>query len=363
MPAGRRADGARAGRDLLMRRAETRRSEVRHDAGACRRCVDRRSRVHRLHEVHSGLPVDAIVGASKFMHTVIAARMHRLRTVHPALPRRLHRDATGARRYCSGCATVPRARRGLMPMRSLIRGGLRARSAQGIARRRDPLRAATVPDEIGRCRSINTPAHRRAAREAAATLCCAGSRSPQPGRDISAWLHSPVSGHVVARSSRAPSPHHARPVAVHRDRERRRGSTRYDRTSRQSTIAVAVTAHRCANTSRAAASSGSAAPLFRPRSSSRARARSDDLHLLLNGAECEPWISCDDMLMRERAADVILGAQYPVSRTAVRQQCTIAIEDDVPEAAACAASCADRAAAASRLQSSRASIRLAANGS
>ena len=30
-------------------------------------------------------------------------------------------------------------------------------------------------------------------------------------------------------------------------------------------------------------------------------------HLILNGIECEPYISCDDMLMREYAADVIQG--------------------------------------------------------
>jgi len=30
--------------------------------------------------------------------------------------------------------------------------------------------------------------------------------------------------------------------------------------------------------------------------------------LILNGAECEPWITCDDRLMRERAADILAGA-------------------------------------------------------
>jgi electron transport complex protein RnfC len=29
--------------------------------------------------------------------------------------------------------------------------------------------------------------------------------------------------------------------------------------------------------------------------------------LILNGAECEPWITCDDRLMRERAADTLQG--------------------------------------------------------
>jgi electron transport complex protein RnfC len=30
--------------------------------------------------------------------------------------------------------------------------------------------------------------------------------------------------------------------------------------------------------------------------------------LILNGSECEPWITCDDMLMRERAAETLRGA-------------------------------------------------------
>jgi electron transport complex protein RnfC len=29
--------------------------------------------------------------------------------------------------------------------------------------------------------------------------------------------------------------------------------------------------------------------------------------LVINGAECEPFITCDDMLMRERATDMLKG--------------------------------------------------------
>ncbi len=53
--------------------------------------------------------------------------------------------------------------------------------------------------------------------------------------------------------------------------------------------------------------------------------------LILNGAECEPYISCDDMLMREYAEEVISGCeliQYIVSA----RECLIAIEDNKPEA-------------------------------
>jgi electron transport complex protein RnfC len=61
-----------------------------------------------------------------------------------------------------------------------------------------------------------------------------------------------------------------------------------------------------------------------------ARAASADL-LLLNGAECEPWICCDDGLMRERAAHVVLGAQVMLAAAGARR-CVVAIEDDKSEA-------------------------------
>jgi electron transport complex protein RnfC len=55
--------------------------------------------------------------------------------------------------------------------------------------------------------------------------------------------------------------------------------------------------------------------------------------LILNGAECEPYISCDDMLMREHADEVVQGAR--IMRHALQaKQCLIGIEDNKPEALA-----------------------------
>ena len=54
-------------------------------------------------------------------------------------------------------------------------------------------------------------------------------------------------------------------------------------------------------------------------------------HLILNGVECEPYISCDDMLMRERAHDVIGGAQ--ILKHALQLDIGfIVVESDKPEA-------------------------------
>ena len=55
--------------------------------------------------------------------------------------------------------------------------------------------------------------------------------------------------------------------------------------------------------------------------------------LILNGAECEPYITCDDLLMRERAQQVVAGAR--IIRHAVQAaRCVIAVEDNKPEALA-----------------------------
>jgi len=50
--------------------------------------------------------------------------------------------------------------------------------------------------------------------------------------------------------------------------------------------------------------------------------------LILNGAECEPYISCDEMLMREQPASIIEGAQI-LQRAIGAQRVVIAIEDQM----------------------------------
>lgn len=54
-------------------------------------------------------------------------------------------------------------------------------------------------------------------------------------------------------------------------------------------------------------------------------------HLILNGVECEPTISCDDMLMRERAAQIISGAQILMHALQI-ESCFIVVESDKPQA-------------------------------
>lgn len=53
--------------------------------------------------------------------------------------------------------------------------------------------------------------------------------------------------------------------------------------------------------------------------------------LIVNGAECEPWISCDEMLIRERATSVVNGTRI-MMRALGTDHAVIAVESNMPEA-------------------------------
>jgi len=55
--------------------------------------------------------------------------------------------------------------------------------------------------------------------------------------------------------------------------------------------------------------------------------------LLINGVECEPYITCDNMLMQERAGDILEGTRI-LQHILRPQQVVIAIEDGMPQAEA-----------------------------
>lgn len=54
-------------------------------------------------------------------------------------------------------------------------------------------------------------------------------------------------------------------------------------------------------------------------------------YLILNGVECEPYISCDDVLMREQASEILSGAQILMHALQI-DICFVAVESDKPEA-------------------------------
>lgn len=53
--------------------------------------------------------------------------------------------------------------------------------------------------------------------------------------------------------------------------------------------------------------------------------------LVLNGVECEPYISCDDALMRTRAPDILYGARILLKALNL-PHCFVGVESDKPEA-------------------------------
>jgi electron transport complex protein RnfC len=55
--------------------------------------------------------------------------------------------------------------------------------------------------------------------------------------------------------------------------------------------------------------------------------------LILNGAECEPWITCDDRLMRERAEEILAGARIMAHMLGAKT-ILVGVEDNKPEALA-----------------------------
>jgi len=55
--------------------------------------------------------------------------------------------------------------------------------------------------------------------------------------------------------------------------------------------------------------------------------------LILNGAECEPWITSDDLLMRERATEIVSGVKI-MAHLMQPEEVLIGIEDNKPEAIA-----------------------------
>ncbi|MBT8443241.1 MAG: electron transport complex subunit RsxC [Gammaproteobacteria bacterium] len=61
-------------------------------------------------------------------------------------------------------------------------------------------------------------------------------------------------------------------------------------------------------------------------------AHCDDIHtLILNGTECEPYITCDEILMREHARRILHGARV-MMRAVGATRMIVGIESDMPEA-------------------------------
>jgi electron transport complex protein RnfC len=212
-----------------------------------------------------------------------------------------------------------------MAARPGVRGGLRldAHKQRSTAQ---PVRVASLSDRF------ELPLDQHAGAPAVPTVkpgdkVALGQPIAAPGGDISAWLHSPVSGEIIAIEPRA-APHRlgAPTLSIVISNDGR--DERFEAATKAPTFENLSPQHLREHIGLGGivGLGGAVFPAEAKLSSA-----GQQPHLLLNGAECEPYISCDDMLMRERSDDIVLGARI-LMHALDAKSCTIAIEDDVPQA-------------------------------
>lgn len=216
-----------------------------------------------------------------------------------------------------------------MAAKSGVRGGLRL-NAHKQRSAEQPLRAASAVE------SLVLPLDQHAGISAVplvkpGDLVRRGQPIAQAGGDISAWLHAPVSGAVAAIEPR-PVPHHlgapSLSIVIANDAR----SEPFESTAPAPSFEQFSPQQLCERIRRGGIV-GLGGAVFPTSAKLINSLAASGLRVLLNGAECEPYISCDDVLMRERARDIVLGARILLHALAA-QSCVIAIEDDTPQAAA-----------------------------
>lgn len=247
--------------------------------------------------------------------------MHGLRTVPGALPGRLHFDATG---HDGSRALVPG---GVMAARDVFPSGLVLEAHKQ--------RAASQP-----ILEVTPPARLRYALDQGSGVALepvvtvgdqvgVGSVIARPADDFGAVLHASVSGRVVAIEAADSANESGTGLCIEIDNdgldtpaaELARGPVDYAALAPEALIDRLRAAG-------IAGLGGAGFPTATKLATGRARAAR---RLLLNGAECEPWICCDDALMRAQADDVVLGARV-LMHALEAESCVIAIEDDKPAA-------------------------------
>ncbi len=154
-----------------------------------------------------------------------------------------------------------------------------------------------------------------------------GQLLAKPTTFVSAGVHASISGTVVELGEHV-TPHPsgiAEPcIVIENDFERRWCASIQPRED-----VDALTAAELRTIVRDAGIVGLGGAVF-PSSAKLSPPRAIDT-LVLNGVECEPYITCDDLTMRERARCVVRGGLL-LQRMVSAQRCLIAVEDNKPDA-------------------------------
>jgi len=156
-----------------------------------------------------------------------------------------------------------------------------------------------------------------------------GQRIGDPDKWVSAAVHAPTSGTVLAVEERIaahPSGLSTLSVIIEPD-----GRDQW--IERQPVDYKTLTPERVRELLRDAGVVGLGGAVF-PSHAKLTPAKSVPMEeLIINGAECEPFMTCDDMLMRERAEGIVRGAA--IFRDLLEpKRVLIGIEDNKPEAIA-----------------------------
>ncbi|MBR9884156.1 MAG: electron transport complex subunit RsxC [Oceanospirillales bacterium] len=150
------------------------------------------------------------------------------------------------------------------------------------------------------------------------------------GEDVCASLHAPTSGVVIAIGEvTAPHPSQLGTLAITLESDGLDTPLALSDTVDPMTLSPSEIADRVDQ----AGIVGLGGATFPAALKLKSGARQKIDTLILNGSECEPYLTCDDMLMRERAEGIISGARL-IQRAIGAKRIVAGIEDNKPEAIA-----------------------------
>ncbi len=156
-----------------------------------------------------------------------------------------------------------------------------------------------------------------------------GQHLGTPEQGLSAAVHAPTSGRVAA-VTRHPAPHPSglavTTVVLEPDGDERWTDERPEPLTDEAERLEPATISRRAAEAGIVGMGGAAFPAAVKLSS-----RQPVDTLILNGGECEPYLTCDDRLMRERAAGIVDGGRL-MARALGARRTAIGVEDNKPEA-------------------------------
>ena len=153
----------------------------------------------------------------------------------------------------------------------------------------------------------------------------------RPRHEYGACIHAPVSGQVTALThcfSARPCNVATPCIVLHNDHQDTPAATRTGMPDWSALNSIDLCSHLALG---GIVCLGGA--VFPVSTKVSAHVRQPIEQLIINGVECEPYITCDDRLMRERAEAIVQGVQI-LLHAAQAKQATIAVETDKPEALA-----------------------------